>query len=93
MRKILFVTLFLFFYSPFLLFSDTIFLKDGARLDVNNVKLDGAKYSYEMFGEIYSIEKEKVDRVEFGEVPETPKSEVMEEPVNGKRYHDTEQNI
>jgi len=90
MRKILFVALFLFFYSPFLIFSDTIFLKDGVRLDVNNVKLDGEKYFYEMFGEIYSVDKEKVDHVESGEVPETPKNEVMEEPANEKRYHDIE---
>jgi hypothetical protein len=92
MRKIIFVALFLFFYSPFLIFSDTIFLKDGARLDVNNVKLDGEKYFYEMFGEIYSVDKEKVNRVELGEVPETPKNIEMEEPVNEKRHHDTEQN-
>ena len=62
MRK-LFLPLIIFILFPIISEADTIFLKDGTRLDLKKVWNEDGKIKYEMFGSVYSIDPSEVKKI------------------------------
>ncbi len=66
MRKFAIIFIFIFLTASQLLFADTIFFKDGTRLDVEKVWQEKDSYRCELYGSVVDYPKETVLRIEKG---------------------------
>jgi hypothetical protein len=63
---------------PLLSPADTIFLKNGMRLDVEKIWEEDGEIKYEMYGSVYSYPKDDVSQIKIGETIKQISSPVKE---------------
>lgn len=66
---------------PLCVFADTIFLKDGTRLDVQKAWEGNGKVKYNLYGTVYSFPKNQVQKIEKAELSKSPGPNIDNYPL------------